>query len=86
MTNSGVELNQLGYHSKIDSDLAHAQQADELAIANMISALNNPTIAQTMNAEELKTVIQAIRNHVTEKAKLIVDIQQDRQEENSRRR
>ena len=77
MTNSGFELNQLGYHSKIDS---------ELAIANMISALNNPTIAQTMNAEELKTVIQAIRNHVTEKAKLIVDIQQDRQEENSRRR
>ena len=46
MTNSGFELNQLGYHSKIDLDLTHDQQADELAIANMISALNNPTIGK----------------------------------------
>ena len=44
-------------------------QVDELMIANMISVLNNPHLLKMLDDEELKTILQTVKNHVVIKSK-----------------
>ena len=53
-----------------------AHQADELMIANMLNALNNPHILKLLDDEELKTLLQVVKNHIVLKAGLSLEKQQ----------
>lgn len=78
MPNSQFELDQLSYHSNHDNEKALAHQADEMMIANMLAALNNPVIYQSLTDEEKNNIITCVKNHVALSAKMTLSIQQER--------
>ena len=41
---------------------------DEVMIANMLNLLNNPVLSKMLDDNELKTVLQVVKNHVVTKA------------------
>ena len=59
-----------------DSYNAAANQVDELMISNMLNALNNPNILKMLDDEELKMVLQTVKNHILIKAKMSYEIQE----------
>ena len=59
-----------------DSYNAAVNQVDELMISNMINALNNPNILKMLDDEELKMVLQTVKNHIVIKAKMSYEIQE----------
>ena len=69
------------YHQVSD---ASSIQADELMIANMLNILNNPSLADMLNDDELKTILQVIKNHVVLKSKAALEGQERYLNENSR--
>ena len=54
------------YHQGSDGD---NRQSDELMIANMLSVLNNPHILQMLDDDELKMILQTVKNHVVLKSR-----------------
>ena len=78
MPNSQFELDQLFYHSNHDNEKALAHQADEMMIANMLTALNNPVIYQSLTDEEKNDIITCVKNHVALSARMTLSIQQER--------
>ena len=73
------------YHQGIQSDAVN-NQADELMIANMISVLNNPHLLQMLDDEELKTILQTVKNHVVLKSKEALKWQDKYMDNNGRSR
>ena len=73
MSNIGFTYNHLENFSNIPQ--AENAKLDELMIANMISVLNNPTLVQMLNDEELKCLLQTVKNHVVIKSKRVLVLQ-----------
>lgn len=59
---------------------------DELMIANMLSVLNNPSLAQMLDDEELKSMLSVIKNHVVLKTEMALKEQQKYLDSNGRSR
>lgn len=78
MADSSFELNQFCYHMQSNGDRARAQQVDELAIANMLAVVNNPVLCEMLSADDLRSILEVIKNHAVMKAKLFGDIQQQK--------
>lgn len=64
------------------SSSAENRQYDELMIANMLNALNNPHILNMLDDDELKTLLQAVKNHVVIKSKAVLKWQEDYEKRN----
>lgn len=58
------------------------RQYDELMIANMLNALNNPHILNMLDDDELKTLLQVVKNHVVIKSKAVLKWQEDYEKRN----
>ena len=58
-------------------DMPHAENAkvDELMISNMLSVLNNPTLVKMLDDEELKCLLQTVKNHVVIKSTRTLELQ-----------
>lgn len=82
--NEGRQLNQSFYHAFAGDASAMLVQLDEKVIKNMIDALNNPVVFATLSDEEKTLLTQAIKTHVVTKARLISQIQKDRNQSSSR--
>ena len=61
-----MSIDSLSYHQTSSSE---NRQVDELMIANMLNALNNPHILKMLDDEELKTILQIVKNHVVIKSR-----------------
>lgn len=48
---------------------------DELMIANMLNFLTNPTFSKLLADDELKTMLQVVKNHVVTKAEHVLKVQ-----------
>ena len=67
-----MSIDNLYYHQTSSSD---NRQVDELMIANMLNALNNPHILKMLDDEELKTILQIVKNHVVIKSREAIECQ-----------
>lgn len=69
----------MSFSSMSYSNSSHplVNQADELMISNMLNALNNPHILKMFDDEELKILLQTVKNHVIIKAKMVNEIQEN---------
>ena len=61
-----MSIDSLYYHQTSSPE---NRQVDELMIANMLNAINNPHILKMLNDEELKTILQIVKNHVIIKSR-----------------
>jgi len=59
-------------HSNFGTPHSDERMADELMIANMLNLLNNPMLAKMLDANELNTVLQTVKNHVVAKAERVL--------------
>ena len=73
MSNIGFQYNHLDSMSNIPQ--VENGKVDELMISNMINVLNNPTLVQMLNDEELKCLLQTVKNHVVIKSKRVLELQ-----------
>ena len=67
-----MSIDSLYYHQTSSSE---NRQVDELMIANMLNALNNPHILKMLDDEELKTILQIVKNHVVIKSREAIEWQ-----------
>lgn len=75
-----MSIDSLSYHQTSSSD---NRQVDELMIANMLNALNNPHILKMLDDEELKTILQIVKNHVVIKSREAIECQKRYQDMNN---
>jgi len=61
-----MSIDSLYYHQTSSSE---NRQVDELMIANMLNAINNPHILKMLDDKELKTILQIVKNHVVIKSR-----------------
>ena len=73
MSNIGFQYNHLDSTSNIPQ--VENAKVDELMISNMISVLNNPTLVQMLDEEELKALLHTVKNHVVMKSKRELELQ-----------
>ena len=67
-----MSIDSLSYHQTSSSE---NRQVDELMIANMLNVLNNPSLAQMLDDEELKNILSVIKNHVVIKSREAIECQ-----------
>jgi hypothetical protein len=70
-----LDFNSFEYTSSVHEASAIAAGTDELMVANMIAVLNNPAICNTLNEDELRYLVIAVKNHVVNSAKKVVNDQ-----------
>ena len=71
-----MEVKRMHYNGCYEEREALGAQADELMIANMLNVLNNPSLAQMLDDEELKNILSVIKNHVVLKAGMTLEVQE----------